>query len=313
MSARRFTTADGTSLAVEWGGGSGDSGDFGDFTADGPTVVLVHGWTQDRGTWDRVVELLPPDVRWMRYDLRGHGESAPAVPGGATIARLADDLAEIVEDAVTTGRVAPHGGLLLAGHSMGGMTIMALAERHPELVRQHASGVVFVSTACADMGRVTLGLPGAAGRAAHRVERGLATALAGYRRDRLPLRPAVARVGTRWLVFGRRPRRADVASVTDQLLRAHPASVGAFQTEISVHDRTAALATLRGVPGAVLTGTADRLCSPRHARAIADELGSAHLVTLPDAGHMLAHERAHDVADQITAVAARREAAPLPS
>ncbi len=51
-----------------------------------------HGWTQDRRTWDRVVDLLPKDVRRVRYDLRGHGESAPAERGTATIDRLADEL-----------------------------------------------------------------------------------------------------------------------------------------------------------------------------------------------------------------------------
>ncbi len=296
MSTDRFITSDGTSLAVEHGGPAEAA----------VTVVLVHGWTQDRRTWDRVVALLPPRVRYVRYDLRGHGESTPPAPGTATIDRLADDLAEVVE------ALAPAGRLVLAGHSMGGMTVMALADRHPELVRDRVDGVAFVSTACADMGRVTLGLPGVAGTAAHRIERRLATALVRYRRDRLPLGRTAARIGARWLVFGRRPGRSDVESVADQLLRAHPASVGAFQNEISLHDRTTALTLLRRTPGVVLAGTADRLCSTRHARAIADELEAGRLVLCPGAGHMLPQERAREVAQEISGLC-RAGSVPLPA
>lgn len=295
MSTSRFTTSDGTSLVVEHDGPAGAEVSEVSEVSE-VTVVLVHGWTQDRRTWDRVAALLPPQIRRVRYDLRGHGESAPPAPGTATIDRLADDLAEVV------GAFAPTGRLVLAGHSMGGMTIMALADRHPELVRDRVDGVAFVSTACAGMGRVTLGLPGVAGAAAHRIERRLATALVRYRRDRLPLGRTAARLGARLLVFGRRPRRADVESVADQLLRAHPASVGAFQNEISLHDRTTALAVLRRTPGVVMAGTADRLCSTRHARAIADELEAGRLVLCPGAGHMLPQERAREVAQEISAL-----------
>ncbi len=252
MSTRQFVTRDGTRLAVETAEPVGSAAET--------TVVLVHGWTQDRRTWDRVVGLLPPDVRRVRYDLRGHGESAPAEPGTATIDHLADDLAEVID------AEAPSGRLVLAGHSMGGMTIMALADRHPELVRNRVNGVAFVSTACSGMDRMTLGLPGFLGNLAHRVERGLADLLTRYRGDRLPIGRIPANLAIRWLVFGRGPGNADVASVVDQFLRAHPASVGAFQNAISLHDRTAALATLRHTPSVVLAGTADRLCSPRHAR-----------------------------------------------
>ncbi|PXY32458.1 alpha/beta fold hydrolase [Prauserella muralis] len=279
----RFVTGDGTSLHVEQTGPA-------DAAA---TLVLVHGWTQDHRTWDRVLPGLPRDVRVVRYDLRGHGLSDPARPGTATIDHLADDLAELLADR------APGGRLVLAGHSMGGMTIMALADRHPGLVADRVAGVGFVATSCCDMDRITLGLPGAAGSGAARIERRLARLLAEYRGEALPLRPAAARAGARWLVFGRRPRRQDVASVADQLLRAHPASVGGFQKAISLHDRRVALAALRTTRAVVLAGEADRLCPVRHAETIAEELPSARFVLYPGAGHMLPQERAAEVAAQL--------------
>ncbi|WP_425458456.1 alpha/beta fold hydrolase, partial [Amycolatopsis rhizosphaerae] len=136
----RFLTGDGTALHVRATG-----------PEDAPvTLVLAHAWTQDHTEWDPVLPLLPPQARVLRYDHRGHGGSAPARPGTATVAQLADDLAELIAERVPSGRV------VLAGHSMGGMTVMALAERHPELVRLRVAGVALIATSCSDMDRLTL-------------------------------------------------------------------------------------------------------------------------------------------------------------
>ncbi|ASR34339.1 alpha/beta hydrolase [Prauserella marina] len=280
---RPFVTSDGTPLRVEQTGPA-DADD---------TLVLVHGWTQDHRSWDRVVAELPRSIRVLRYDLRGHGESGQATPATATIDQLADDLAELI------ARRVPEGRLVLAGHSMGGMTIMALADRHPELVANRVEGVAFVATSCGGMNNISLGLPGFVGRGAAKAERRLAKLLVAYRREALPLRPGAVRAGARWLVFGSKPRRADVASVAEQLLCAHPASVGGFQNAISLHERRTALAALRTATTVVLAGDADRLCPAPHARAIADELPGARLVLFPGAGHMLQQERAHEVAEQL--------------
>src|SRR5699024_8536013 len=193
---RTVRTSDGAALRVAESG-----------PTDGAvTLVLIHGWTQDDRTWDPVCSELAArfpnviaDVRTLRYDLRGHGGSDPGGAGTATIEQLADDLARVLRTRV------PSGPLVLAGHSMGGMTIMTLAARHPELVTDRVAGAVFVATACDGMDHITLGLPGAAGRAASRVARRLATGLSRTRRERVPLRPALALSGARVLVFGKRP------------------------------------------------------------------------------------------------------------
>ncbi|GAB3721490.1 alpha/beta hydrolase [Amycolatopsis oliviviridis] len=285
----RFVTGDGTALHVEMSG-----------PADSElTLVLVHGWTQDHRTWDGVTSRLGDSVRILRYDLRGHGGSAPAKPGTATIATLADDLAELIQDRV------PNGPLVLAGHSMGGMTIMELSRRHPDLVARRVAGVAFVATSSGEMDRITLGLPGIAGSGAARFERRLAKLLAKNRRDALPLPLSVVRPGARLLVFGRRPRRADVDSVAEQLLCAHPASVAGFQDAISRHDCRVTLSALQGKPVAVLSGERDRLCPTPHAKVIADALPEAEFVRYPGAGHMLPQERAQEVSDRIAALVRR--------
>ena len=75
------------------------------------------------------------------------------LPGGpASIDRLAADL-----DLVIKAGHPPEGmPVVLVGHSMGGMTIMALAGRNPALFGTKIIGVVLISTAA---GRLDAGSP----------------------------------------------------------------------------------------------------------------------------------------------------------
>ncbi|GAB3154835.1 alpha/beta hydrolase [Amycolatopsis stemonae] len=282
----RFVASDGAALHVSQTGPADSA----------VTLVLVHGWTQDHRTWDFVLPHLDPGVRVLRYDLRGHGGSAHARRGSATIARLADDLAELVADRV------PAGPLVLAGHSMGGMTLMVLAERHPALVRERLAGAAFVATSSGDMDQLTLGFPGLAGRSVTRFEPRLARLLAGLRSETLRMRPGMVRSGARKLVFGDRPGRAEVDSVVDQLLCAHPASAGLFLDAIAAHRGVGGLGALCDVPSVVLAGEKDRLCPLAHAKVIAEELPHAEFVRYPGAGHMLPQERPYEVARRISAL-----------
>lgn len=136
-----FPTSDGTALHVE------DSA-----TPDAPaTILLSHGWTSDRRVWDALHPLLTPHARVIRFDHRGHGKSTPCPT--ATLARLGDDLAELITASVPTGR------LVLVGHSMGGMAMMALAAHHPDLVRSRVTAAFFISTSSGRMSEITFGLP----------------------------------------------------------------------------------------------------------------------------------------------------------
>jgi pimeloyl-ACP methyl ester carboxylesterase len=268
-----------------------------------PTLVLAHGWSQDLRTWDRVVaDLRRAGVTApiLRYDHRGHGGSESPGREGATIGRAADDLAAILTDHV-------EGPVVLAGHSMGGMTLMALAERHPDLVRERVTGAGFVATASDDMADMRLGVPGRRGAFIARGEHVVMPWLASVG-DRAPVHRADpdgdgvhARSVTlaplvKALVFGRHPRRADVLSVAEQTFAADPVAVAAFRASIAEHRRTSSLASMRGVPTVVLVGTRDRLCPPDHARTIAASLPDAELVVLPGAGHMITFERSPEVA-----------------
>ena len=301
----RFITPDGTQLRLADSGGD-----------PGPALLLVHGWSQDLRSWDRVVDDLRRTGftgRILRYDHRGHGGSDPAAEGTATVGRAADDLAAMIAERV------PDGPLVLAGHSMGGMTLMALAERYPGLVAERVASVAFVATASDEMDELTLGLPGRRGRLAARGEHVLIPLAArlGHRApsrrigtvgrsgEHAPrVRAALLAPGVRALVFGRHPRRDDVLSVAEQALAAHPPSVAAFRASIGEHRRRGSLAALRGVPVVVLVGDHDRLCPQQRARDIAEALPDARIVLLPGAGHMINLERSTEVAAHIAGLLA---------
>jgi pimeloyl-ACP methyl ester carboxylesterase len=197
---------------------------------------------------------------------------------------------------------------------MDGMTIMELVQRHPNLVADRSLGWRWwrlrrVTWIRAD--RITRGLPGFAGNGAARFVSRLANLLARQRRDALSPRPGMVRPGARFLVFDEHPRRADLDSLADQLLCAHPGSVAGFQDASSRHDCRAAFGALRGTSVVVLAGERDRICPVTHAKAIAGELPDAEFVLYPGAGHMLPQERPDGVATRRTAL--NRHAHPDPA
>jgi pimeloyl-ACP methyl ester carboxylesterase len=67
--------------------------------ADGPPILLIHGWSQNHLCWAKQYEsALAGEFRLVAYDLRGHGMSeAPLEPEHYTEDKLwADDVAAII-------------------------------------------------------------------------------------------------------------------------------------------------------------------------------------------------------------------------
>lgn len=283
---RMFTTSDGTRLALHWQG-----------PPDAPlTVILAHGWTLDSRAWAPVAGPIATDLRVLCYDHRGHGRSDPAPPGSATIAQLADDLAQLLSSEI-------EGPVVLGGHSMGGMTIMGLAERHPELVAQRVLGAVFIATSCGDLIPLDLGLRPGLARMVARGESRLMRAKSVSRllrgRQRTVRRAGLVRPGVRWLLFGEHPRRADLDLTARCMAQSRPANIVDFRPTFDDHDRAAALAAFTRIPTLVMAGTRDRLIPVRHAEAIAAQLPDAELVRYAGAGHMVQLERLDQVTTRI--------------
>ena len=88
-----------------------------------PTLVLVHGWSCDRGYWKEQIEYLAPQYQLVLIDLAGHGASG-AGRKDYTMASFGADVAAVV-DRLALERV------VLVGHSMGGDVIVEAAKQLP--------------------------------------------------------------------------------------------------------------------------------------------------------------------------------------
>lgn len=86
----------------------------------GRPVLLIHGHTSDRRTWDPVVTaLLDADLRVLRPDLRGHGKSTRP-DFGYHVSHHASDMAAVIKTAgIDTAMVV--------GHSIGGAVALEMA------------------------------------------------------------------------------------------------------------------------------------------------------------------------------------------
>ncbi|MGH3508098.1 MAG: alpha/beta fold hydrolase [Nocardioidaceae bacterium] len=93
---------------------------------DGTPVVLVHAWGEARGCFDTLVPHLPPDLRVVTWDLRGHGE-ADKPTEGYLLAQVADDVVALL-DALAMERV------VLVGSSSGGYVAQQVAVTRPRRV-----------------------------------------------------------------------------------------------------------------------------------------------------------------------------------
>src|SRR5690349_13323024 len=118
------------------------------------TVVMAHGFTARLAEWELQRIALRPRARLVLFDQRGHGRSGWTTLTKATIDRTGRDLGQVL-DATT-----PEGPVVLAGHSMGGMSVMALARQRPELFGSRVVGVFLLATS--DGGLVEAGLLGRA-------------------------------------------------------------------------------------------------------------------------------------------------------
>ncbi|MGI5233283.1 alpha/beta fold hydrolase [Actinoallomurus sp. CA-142502] len=278
---------------------------------DGPddaalTVVFSHGYclTQDSWHFQRRDLARLDDVRMVFWDQRSHGRSGRSDLTHATIDQCGDDLLAVIEATTSPGRP-----VVLVGHSMGGMTIMALADRHPELFGSRVVGVALVNTSSGQLAELTLGLPELFGKVFRRavpgVVRGIGKRGALVDKGRR-IGADVAFVITRRIAFADREVSPSIVEFVEGMIGSTPTDVIAeFYPTLAEHDKLEALGVLRDLPAVIVVGDDDRLTPPAHGRAIAAALPDAELIEVAEGGHVLMLEHPEAVTDAIAELIGR--------
>ena len=259
------------------------------------TVVFCHGLALNQDSWHYqrrdLSDLAEDGIRLVFWDQRGHGRSARGTAEHSTIEQLGRDLRSVIS------ATAPRGSLVLIGHSMGGMTIMALADQEPELFRRRVIGVALVSTSPGRLAEVSFGAPAAAVRLLRRAAPKALTAL--NRRPALVSRGRSLGADIEFVLTKRYSFATDVPpSLVQFVSRMHDAMPLDVLAELfpafDSHDKLAARDVLNGVETLIVGGERDLMTPADHSRAMVEHVPGAELVILPDAGHLLMLEH-HDV------------------
>ncbi|WP_353650592.1 alpha/beta hydrolase [Nakamurella sp. A5-74] len=322
------TSADGLGIYVEEVG-----------PVDAPlTVIFSHGWTLRMGAWhfqrlglagpgfgaevaaaDRrdaaaatdtaatdpaatVADLVADpgaEARLVFYDQRSHGRSGRADPGRSTLDAVAEDLHAVIATA------APHGPVVVVGHSMGGMALMGLAAAEPDLVRERLAGFALIDSSAfylrakGSRAGLTGNLPlmravtATASRFPRALERGR------------PLARDAVWLLTRSYGFADPAVNVDLVDYLDLMISEVPVDVIAqFLPAILTLDVRAGFAALHHLPGRVICGEQDRMTPPAQSRALVAAMPSTELVLVPHGGHNLMLEQPVAVNDALSGLLA---------
>lgn len=263
-----------------------------------PTLVLVHCWTGTQELWHKQVDALADEFRIVTYDHRGHGISDDAPDGDYSLEALAADLEAVIDATVPDGERP-----LLAGHSMGAMTIAAWADELRERASQRARGAALMSTGLEELTRSSAlmrQLPGP-----FDTVRGRFTDLALESPVSIKGVPfGVVRSVAAYVALGpgARPEDAELtARMTLDCRTAARAGAGHAMTRMKLLH---ALDELR-IPTIVIAGGKDRMTPIVHAERIEAALPhSLGLRVAPDCGHMTPLECPELVNDALREMAA---------
>jgi pimeloyl-ACP methyl ester carboxylesterase len=264
------TTADGVRLHVEVDG-----------PPDAPvTLVLCHGYALTGDSWHFQRAALAGEARVVTFDHRGHGRSERAPIGRTTIGLLGQDLLAVLD------QLAIEGPVVVAGHSMGGMAVMALAGSHPELFGDRVTGVALLATSAGPVS-ASLGLPPQAATALNWAALRLVSAVGRLRAipGGSPTVRELTLLLSRRCSFASNVSTALVSFVADMIHATAPEVIAELLPQFATLDLFAGLPVLRRVETLVLAAAGDVITAPEYSLAIAEEVPGADLVLVPNAGH----------------------------
>jgi pimeloyl-ACP methyl ester carboxylesterase len=271
------------------------------------TIIFCHGFALHQDSWHYQRRDLGTAARLVFWDQRGHGRSGRTAGQPVTVEQTGADLNAIIR-AMAPGRTR----VVLVGHSMGGMTIMALAGGHPELFGRKVVGVVLIATAAAGLSSPDGLVPwlppplrGVLQRAAPALLRGASSgrgAAALVERGRLVSRE-LELVATRFLAFGDPKASQALTDFVERMIREAPVGVIAeFYGTLLASDLRDGLGPLARVPVTVVAGERDHLIPARLGAELAAAIPGAQLVMLPDAGHVPMLEHPDVISDVIASL-----------
>lgn len=251
-----------------------------------PTVVLTHGYCLSLGSWVfQRKALVAAGYRVISWDQRGHGKSGKADPSSYVFDRLGKDLKAVIDTH------APTGDLVLAGHSMGGMTILALGEQFPQLIRERVIGVAFIATS---PGGLTLANGGRVATLARGALERLGPVVLGPLSERPQTWANLRRAGRdveSFLVasnsFGSTVSPTIVRYTADMLLGTPLDVVNDYLKTFDGFDNRPALAHFRNTSVLVFNGDEDILTPKEHSELIVEGIPGAEHVVVTDAGHVI--------------------------
>jgi pimeloyl-ACP methyl ester carboxylesterase len=249
-----------------------------------PTLVFIHGYALNLDCWHFQREYLRGKHRMVFYDNRSHGRSGRSDNEHATIDQLGDDLDRVLR------KVVPDGKVVLIGHSMGGMAIMAYAERHADDFAERVAGVALVSTTAGGLRThriISKLIPDSlGGQIGPRLIAGLA--IAPELVDRVRRRGSnIGFLVADQFAFGDGVPASYVEFVDNMLAATSFEVLAQFFPNFDTHDKYHALDGFSHVPTYIITGTRDVLTSVGHSRKMAKHIPGSRLVECEGAGHMV--------------------------
>jgi pimeloyl-ACP methyl ester carboxylesterase len=263
--------------------------------APDPTLVFVHGFCLDMGTFhfQRKELTRRGDWRAVYYDQPGHGRSGSLSTGEYALSALGDALKAVIDETVPSGPVA------LVGHSMGGMTIMAFAERYPDFFAERIAGVVLVASSAGRLEASALAVP----ELISRVGRPLlplvngATRLTGGVIDRARRASSdLAWQLTRRYGFGSpNPSPALVSFVEKMNTQTPTETVARYLRTLYRHTGYPGLEAIRAKPVLLICGDKDPITPLAETEEMGKRLAASKLVMVENGGHMVLLEHADQV------------------
>jgi pimeloyl-ACP methyl ester carboxylesterase len=255
-----------------------------------PTAVFVHGLGGSSLNWTDLMGRLQPYVDGWALDLGGMGYSPPPRDGDMSPAGHARGVAELI-DAIGNGPVH------LFGNSLGGAVALQLAARRPDLVRSLTLVSPALPSLFATKSNFHLPVIAVPGVGERLVPKYLESDAGGRVRGTIdvtfadPARVSPERIAE---AIAEVEERDHLPYASDAFLRSLR---GLLKTYLDVGpNRPWKLAERVTCPTLVVYGRKDPLVDPRSAHRVTKHFRDAHVVVLPDSGHVAQMEHPEFVA-----------------